>query len=62
MNTLLIIGLIFAALAGLLHVLIAYLEMFAWEGPLARKTFGGTAEEARPLLSSHTIRVCITVS
>ena len=48
MNILLIIGLIFAALAGLLHVLIAYLEMFAWEGPLARKTFGGAAEEARP--------------
>lgn len=48
MNILLIIGLIFAALAGLLHVLIAYMEMFAWEEPLARKTFGGTAEEARP--------------
>ncbi|TCD54731.1 DUF1304 domain-containing protein [Alloscardovia theropitheci] len=43
-----IIGLIFAALAGALHVLIAYMEMFAWEGPLARKTFGGTPEEARP--------------
>ncbi|MFD0705215.1 DUF1304 domain-containing protein [Alloscardovia venturai] len=48
MNVTLIIGIIFAALAGLLHFLIAYMEMFAWEGPLARKTFGGSAEEARP--------------
>lgn len=48
MNIALIIGLIFAGLAAALHVLIAYMEMFAWEGPLARKAFGGTSEEARP--------------
>ena len=44
----LIAGLIFAALAALLHVVIFYMESINWEGPLARKTFGGTAEEARP--------------
>lgn len=44
----LIIGLILAALAALIHVVIFYMESIAWEGPLARRTFGGTAEEARP--------------
>lgn len=48
MNIATILGLIFVFLAGALHFLIAYMEMFAWEGPLARKVFGGTAEEARP--------------
>ena len=39
---------VFAVLAAALHVLIFYMESLAWEGPLARKTFGGTPEEARP--------------
>lgn len=34
------IGLIFAALAALIHVYIFYLESVAWTGPAARKTFG----------------------
>ena len=38
---------VFAVLASALHVLIFYMESIAWEGPLARKTFGGTPEEAR---------------
>lgn len=42
------IGLIVALLAAALHLLIFYMESLAWEGTLARKTFGGTAEEARP--------------
>ena len=41
-------GMVFAVLAAALHVLIFYMESLAWEGPLARKTFGGTPEEARP--------------
>lgn len=41
-------GLVVALLAAALHVLIFYMEVLAWEGPLARRTFGGTAEEARP--------------
>ncbi len=40
-------AMIFAVLASALHVLIFYMESIAWEGPLARKTFGGTPEEAR---------------
>ena len=44
----LIAGMVFAVLAAALHVLIFYMESIAWEGPLARKTFGGTPEEARP--------------
>lgn len=47
-NALLTIGLVAAALAAALHVLIFWMESIAWEGPLARKTFGGTAEQARP--------------
>jgi len=39
---------VLAVLAAALHVLIFYMESIAWEGPLARKTFGGTPEEARP--------------
>lgn len=41
-------GLILTVLASVLHVLIFYMESIAWEGALARKTFGGTPEEARP--------------
>ncbi|QPL06525.1 MULTISPECIES: DUF1304 domain-containing protein [Actinomyces] len=41
-------GMVFAVLAAALHVLIFYMESIAWEGPLARSTFGGTPEEARP--------------
>ncbi|WP_257210281.1 DUF1304 domain-containing protein [Actinomyces ruminis] len=48
MNALLILGLVAAVLAAALHVLIFWMESIAWEGPLARKTFGGTAEQARP--------------
>ena len=44
----LIAGMVFAVLAAALHILIVYMESIAWEGPLARKTFGGTPEEARP--------------
>ena len=43
----LIAGMVFAVLAAALHILIFYMESIAWEGPLARKTFGGTPEEAR---------------
>ncbi|MDU0348211.1 DUF1304 domain-containing protein [Actinomyces sp. MRS3W] len=48
MNIALIIGLVAAVFAAALHVLIFWMESIAWEGPLARKTFGGTPEEARP--------------
>lgn len=44
----LIAGLVLALLAAGLHVLIFYMESIAWEGPLARRTFGGTPQEARP--------------
>ena len=43
-----LIGLIAALLAAALHILIFWMESIAWEGPLARKTFGGTPAEARP--------------
>ncbi|MCF2707450.1 DUF1304 domain-containing protein [Arcanobacterium haemolyticum] len=36
----LILSAILAALAAALHVFIFYLEVFAWEGALARKIFG----------------------
>lgn len=42
-----IIALIAVVGAALLHLFIFWLEAFAWEGPTARKIFGGTAEEAR---------------
>ena len=42
------VGLAAAVLAAALHVLIFWMESVAWEGPLARRTFGGTPEEARP--------------
>ena len=41
-------AMVFAVLASVLHVLIFYMESIAWEGTLARRTFGGTVEEARP--------------
>lgn len=41
-------GMVFAVLAAALHVLIFYMESIAWEGALARKTFGGTPEKVRP--------------
>lgn len=44
----LILGLIAAALAAALHLVIFYMESIAWEGALARRTFGGTPAEARP--------------
>ena len=37
-----LIGLIVALLAAALHILIFWMESIAWEGPLARKAFGGT--------------------
>ena len=48
MRTVTVIGLTAAVLAAALHVLIFWMESVAWEGPLARRTFGGTPEEARP--------------
>lgn len=36
---------VFAALAAALHVFVFYLEVFAWEGPLARKIFGQQSRE-----------------
>lgn len=41
-----IVGLVFAALAALLHVYIFWLESVAWTGERARRTFGMTAEDA----------------
>ncbi len=46
------IGLVFAAVAALLHCFIFYLESIAWTSPRSRATFGTTAETAeitRPL-------------
>ena len=40
------IGLVFAALAALIHVYIFYLESVAWTAPATRKTFGTTPEQA----------------
>src|SRR5258707_8500944 len=39
-------GLIFAALAALLHVYIFTMESLTWTSPRTRATFGTTAEEA----------------
>ena len=39
-------GLIFAALAGLLHVYIFVMESLTWTSPRTRATFGTTPEEA----------------
>ncbi len=46
------IGLVFAAIAALVHCFIFYLESIAWTSPRSRATFGTTAETAeitRPL-------------
>jgi putative membrane protein len=42
----LIAGLVFAALAALLHVYIFTMESLTWTSPRTRATFGTTAEEA----------------
>ena len=39
-------GLVFAALAALLHVYIFTMESLTWTSPRTRKAFGTTAEEA----------------
>jgi putative membrane protein len=39
-------GLVFAALAGLLHVYIFTMESLTWTSPRTRATFGTTPEEA----------------
>ncbi|GAA3026038.1 DUF1304 domain-containing protein [Microbacterium dextranolyticum] len=41
-----VIGLVLAALAALLHVVIFWLESVAWTSPRARAAFGTTADEA----------------
>ncbi|NMD55642.1 MULTISPECIES: DUF1304 domain-containing protein [Tsukamurella] len=46
------LGLVFAAVAALLHCFIFYLESIAWTSPRSRATFGTTEETAeitRPL-------------
>lgn len=35
-----VVGLVFAGLAALLHIYIFWMESLAWDGPQARKTFG----------------------
>lgn len=41
-----VLGLVFAALAAALHVFIFYLESIAWTGPRARAVFGATEQQA----------------
>ena len=41
-----IVGLVLAALAALLHVYIFYMESVSWTAPRTRKTFGISAEGA----------------
>lgn len=43
----LIVGLVLAVLAALLHVFIFYLESLAWTSQRARVTFGTSVEEAQ---------------
>jgi putative membrane protein len=43
----LVAGTVVAALAGLVHVYIFFLESIAWQGPRARGVFGTTEEQAR---------------
>lgn len=45
----LIVGLVLAGLAALLHVYIFYLESIAWTGRAARATFGTTPEQAETM-------------
>ncbi|EIC08045.1 DUF1304 domain-containing protein [Microbacterium laevaniformans] len=42
-----VVGLVLASLAALLHVFIFWLESIAWTTPRARATFGTSAEEAQ---------------
>ncbi len=42
-----IVGLVFASVAALIHVFIFWLESIAWTTPRARATFGTSAEEAQ---------------
>ena len=42
-----VLGLVLAGLAALLHVYIFWLESVAWTSPRARATFGTTEDEAR---------------
>lgn len=46
MHPLIVVALILAALAAVVHVFIFYLESLAWTGPLARKTFGFSPQDA----------------
>ena len=41
-----VVGLVFTAIAALIHVYIFVLESLRWTAPATRKTFGTTAEEA----------------
>lgn len=41
-----VVGLIFAAVAAFIHIFIFYLESIAWTGKRARATFGMSAAEA----------------
>lgn len=42
-----VVGLVFAGLAALIHVYIFYLESLAWTAPGTRRVFGTTPEQAR---------------
>ena len=42
------LGMVLAVLAAIVHVVIFYMESIDWEGPLARRTFGGSPTQARP--------------
>jgi putative membrane protein len=42
-----IVGLVFAGLAALVHVYIFWLESLVWTGSRARRTFGLSVEDAR---------------
>ncbi|EXJ52055.1 MAG: hypothetical protein BGN98_06495 [Microbacterium sp. 69-7] len=42
-----IVGLVLASVAALIHVFIFWLESIAWTTPRARATFGTSAEEAQ---------------
>jgi putative membrane protein len=46
LNVMLVTGLVFAALAALLHVYIFTMESLTWTSARTRATFGTTAEEA----------------
>src|SRR6476660_1604752 len=45
-DVMVVIGLVFAGLAALIHVYIFYLESLAWTAPGTRRVFGTTAEQA----------------